>query len=75
MNKVVKKILLGRNKLTNKMHLMQPGFTYSALDHLPKRKRKNTKNSKKQKMGDIFIKMNYAKTACINIWLYGLWRF
>ena len=40
------------------MHLIQPGFTYSVcVENLLKTK-KECKNSKKQDIHDIFIKMN-----------------
>ena len=50
-------VLLAGDKLMPEMQLRQPGFTYSALDHLQKTK-KESKNLKKQKIHDIFIKTN-----------------
>ena len=37
------------------MHLTQPGFTYSACEPFAK---KENKNERKQKIHNIFIKMN-----------------
>ena len=39
-------------------HLRQPGFTSSAFGPFKKKKRKNLKKWGKQKVCDIFIKMN-----------------
>ena len=50
-------VLLAGDKLMPEMQLRQLGFTYSALDHLQKTK-KESKNLKKQKIHDIFIKTN-----------------
>ena len=50
-------VLLAGDKLMPEMQLRQPGFTCSALDHLQKTK-KESKNLKKQKIHDIFIKTN-----------------
>ena len=41
MNEIVNKFLLVGHKFMPEMHLKQPGFTYSVVDHLLK-----TKNSK-----------------------------
>ena len=42
------------------MHLRQPGFTCSAVDHLLKTKQEY-KNLNKHEIHDIFIKTNYSK--------------
>ena len=57
MNKIVNKFLLVGDKFMPEMHLKQPGFTYSALDHLLKTK-KEFKNLKKQEIQNIFTEMN-----------------
>ena len=41
MNEVVNKLLLAGDKFMPKMHVRQPGFTYSACEI--KKQRKNTK--------------------------------
>ena len=42
------------------MHLRQPGFTYNASRPFTKKKRKKeSKNSKKQEIQVIFVKPNY----------------
>ena len=56
MNEIVQKILLA-DKFMPEMHLKQPGFTYSVVDHLLKIK-KEFKNLKKQEIQSIFIEMN-----------------
>ena len=57
MNEIVNKFLLARDKFMLEMHLIEPGFTWSACYHLLKTM-KESKNLKKQKIHDIFIKMN-----------------
>ena len=52
MNEIVNKFLSAGDKFAPKMHLRQPGFTYSACRHLQKTK----KESKNLKIHDIFIK-------------------
>ena len=49
MNEIVNKFLSTGDKFKPEMHLKQPGFTYSVVDHLLKTK-KEFKNSKKQEM-------------------------
>ena len=51
MNETVNKFLLAGDKFMSEMHLRQPGFTYSACDHLQK-------SLKKQDIHDIFMKTN-----------------
>ena len=68
MNKVVNKFLLAGDKFMPEMHLKQPGFTYSACDHLLKTK-KEFKNLKKQEIRAIFTKMSLIKLALSTTWL------
>ena len=67
MNEIVNNFLLAGDKFMPEMHLKQPGFTYSALDHLLKTK-KEFKNLKKQEIQAIFTKMNLIKLAFSMIW-------
>ena len=57
MNKIVNNFLLAGDKYMPEIHLRQPGFAYSACEHLLKTKKKY-KNLNKQEIGDVFIKMN-----------------
>ena len=57
MNEIVNKFLLAVDKFTPAMHLRQPGFTYGACGPFTKNKAR-IKNSNKQEIQDIFIKMN-----------------
>ena len=68
MNEIVNKLLLAGDKFMPEMHLKQPGFTYSALDHLLKTK-KEFKNLKKQEIQTIFTKMNFIRIIFNMIWL------
>ena len=49
------------------MHLIQPGFTYSACGPFTKKK-KELKNLKKQEMQAIFTKMNLIRLVFTMIW-------
>ena len=53
------------------MHLRQSGFTCTACGPFikSKNKQKKCKNSKKQKIHDMLIKMNYIKLAFNMTWL------
>ena len=68
MNEIVKKILLAGDKLMPEMNLKQPGFTYSALDHLLKTKKK-FKKLRKQGIQVVFTKMNLIKPVFNMIWM------
>ena len=68
MNEIVKKNLLAGDKLMPEMNLKQPGFTYSALDHLLKTKKK-FKKLKKQGIQVVFTKMNLIKLVFNMIWM------
>ena len=48
------------DKFMPELHLKQPGFTYSALVHLPKTK-KELKSLCRQKMQVLFTKINLIK--------------
>ena len=57
MNKIVSKFLSAGNKFMPEMHLRQLGFTYSPCGIFTKKK-KESKNLKKQEMHGIIIKIN-----------------
>ena len=67
MNEIVNKFLLAGDKFMPEMHLKQPGFTYSACDHLLKTK-KDFKNLKKQEIKTIFTKMNLIRLVFSMTW-------
>ena len=71
MNEIVNKFLLAGDKFMPEMHLKQPGFTYSVVDHLLKIK-KEFKNLKKQEILVIFTKTNFIRHAFNMIWLMGI---
>ena len=68
MNEIVNKFLFTGGKALSKMHLKQPGFTYSACGHLLKTK-KEFKNLNKQEIEAIFTKMNLIRLLFKMIWL------
>ena len=58
MNEIVNKILLAENNFMLEMHLMQPGFTYSACGALTKNKERIPKF---KEIGDLrYIYQNYV---------------
>ena len=61
MNEIVNKFLLAGDKFMTKMHLRQPGFTYSACRPLTKN-RKNKKN--KETEDSRYIYQNELDRAC-----------
>ena len=67
MNEIVNKFLLAGDQFMPKMHLKQPGFTYSACG--PFTKNKEFKNLKKQEIQAIFTKMNLIRLVFNMIWL------
>ena len=71
MNETVNKLLLVGNKFIPEMHFKQPGFTYSACDHLQNTK-KEFKNLKKQEIQAIFTKMNFIRLVFNMISLMGI---
>ena len=74
MNEIVNKFLLAGDQSMPKMHLKQPGFTYSACGPFTKNKERVQKLNKK---GDTsYIYKNELDKACfqhdIMIWLMGI---
>ena len=67
MNEIVNKFFLAGDKFVPKMHLKQPGFTYSACG--PFTKNKEFKNLKKQEIQAIFTKMNLIRLVFSMTWL------
>ena len=65
---IVNKFLLAGDKFMLEMHLRQPGFTYSVVNHLLKTM-KEFKKLKKQEIQAIFTKMNFMRHAFNMIWL------
>ena len=57
MNETIDKFLLAGDKLMTKMHLEQPGFTYSACRPFTKNKERIQKLMRREKQ-TIFAKMN-----------------
>ena len=57
MKEIVKKLLLAGDTCFPKMHLKQPGFTYSACGPFTKT-RKEFKKLEKHEIQNIFTKMN-----------------
>ena len=49
MNKIINKFLVAGDKIMSEMHLRQPGFTYSLVEHLLKAKKEH-KDLKKQEI-------------------------
>ena len=68
MNEIVNKFLLAGDKFMPKMHLKQPGFTYSACGPFTKNKER-IQNLKKLEIQTIFTKMNLTKLVFNMIWL------
>ena len=62
-------------KNTPVMHLRQPGFTYSVCGPFTKKTKKEYKNSKKQKIHDIFMKTNWIKLVFKMTWLMEILIF
>ena len=60
MNEMVKKFLLAGDKVMPKIHFRQPRLPILRVNHLPKTKKKH-KNSKKQGIQDILIKLSYRE--------------
>ena len=60
MNEIVNKFLLVGDKCIPELHLIQPGFTYSACGPF--------KNLKKQEIQAIFTKMNFIRLVFNMIW-------
>ena len=56
MNRIINKFLLAGDKFMPKMHLRQPGFTYTFSCRLFDKTKKEFKNLKKLQIHDLFIK-------------------
>ena len=67
MNEIVNKFLLKGDKVMPEMRLRQPEFNYSACRQFTTNK--EYKSLKKQKILDIFIKMNKIKLVFNMAWL------
>ena len=67
MNNIVNTFLPAGDKFIPKMHLKQPGFTYSACGS--SKINKEFKNLCKQEIQIISIKMNWIKLVFNMIWL------
>ena len=62
MNEIVNKFLLASDKFMPKMHLKQPGFTYSACGPFTKNKERVQKLKKKiQEILAIFTKTSFIR--------------
>ena len=68
MSKIVNKFLLAGDKFISEMHLKQPDLLTVLEDHLLKTN-KELKNSKKQEIQTIFIKISLTKLVFDIIWL------
>ena len=55
MDEIVNKFLLARDKFIPKIHLKQPGFTYSTCGPLTKNKERIQKLKETQEIQDIYI--------------------
>ena len=55
---IMNKFLLAGNRFMREMHLIQPGFTYSACGPFNKDKKRIQSLKKTQKIHDIFSKTN-----------------
>ena len=58
MNGLINKLLLVGDKFITEMHLKQPGFTCGACGPFTKNNEKIIKVSTKQKIQEMFIKIN-----------------
>ena len=67
MNEIVNTFLLAGDKFMPKMHLRQPGFTYSACGPFTKNKERIQK-LKKQEIQAIFTKVNLIRLVFNMIW-------
>ena len=68
MNEIVNKFLLVGDKFMPKMHLKQPGFTYSACGTFTKNKER-IESLCKLEIQILFINMNLIKLVFSMIWL------
>ena len=68
MNEIVNNFLLAGDKFMPRMHLRQPGFTYSVCRPFAKAK-KEYEILKKQEIRDVFIKTNEVNLVFNMTWL------
>ena len=79
MDEIVNKFLLARDKFIPKIHLKQPGFTYSTCGPLTKNKERIQKLKETQEIQDIYIYIyiyiyKWTRQILLSAW-YGLLRF
>ena len=67
------KTIKNKKKKNNKMHLKQPGFTYSSCGPFTKTK-KEFRNLKKQETRVIFTKTNLVRLVLSMTWLMEILR-
>ena len=68
MNEIVNKFFLAGDKFMPKMHLKQPGFTYSVCGPFTKNKERIQKKKKKE-IKTIFTKLNLIRLVFSMTWL------
>ena len=69
MNEIVNKLLLAGDKFMPKMHLKQPGFTYSACGPSTSNKERIEKNLSKLEIQILFTEMSLIRLVFNMIWL------
>ena len=76
MNEIMNKLLLAGDIFVPKMHLKQPGFTYSPCGPLTKKKKKKElKSLCKLEILILFTKMSLIRLLLNTIWLMEIKRF
>ena len=75
MNEIMNKLLLAGDIFVPKMHLKQPGFTYSPCGPLTKKKKKELKSLCKLEILILFTKMSLIRLLLNTIWLMEIKRF
>ena len=80
MNEIMNKLLLAGDIFVPKMHLKQPGFTYSPCGPLTKKKKKKKKKKElkslcKLEILILFTKMSLMRLLLNTIWLMEIKRF
>ena len=75
MNEIMNKFLLAGDIFVPKMHLKQPGFTYSACGPLTKKKKKELKSLCTLEILILFTKMSLIRLLLNTIWLMEIKRF
>ena len=69
MNEIVNKLLLAGDKFMPKMHLKQPGLTYSACGPSTSNKERIEKNLSKLEIQILFTEMSLIRLVFNMIWL------